>query len=458
MTHLSYDLIVSVVSSAAQIIVDPLGGDYVRQRVRQRWWQRAWRLTACILTLAALTLTVSRSPLPVAHAAANLNLEATYSSVPNGWVRVERYLDTNTNFPQEQYPPDGRGDQDGQRLTYFGNVAEPYSGRFLLYYAPGWNTNARSVPVLLVHGANDNADRAWANPNSLGGGHCGASTCPSTGLMQTLANDGFRVFAINFAHKQGDNLLQAQVIADAIQVIKSRLGVSQVDVIAHSKGAMAARLYVSSVKPSWGRSYQGDVRRLVLVGGANKGIDYSFAHGWTGDTAIYPECGGSANAPSPHVEMTCYGFYVSHPELSIYSTSACNCFPGQKQLLYAWDGVYGVDQTQGDWYTTYYGGQGYYSYGYGIQEAINEGSLVGTMRSAGVPSSVPTYLLSGGTADIPGFLNENRGPSDGIVFLASASDTGGIHAVGGNVEVVGDNHLKLIWESTAASQIDTWLR
>ncbi len=219
---------------------------------------------------------------------------------------------------------------------------------------------------------------------------------------------------------------------------------------------MAARLYASSVRPAWGRAYQGDIRRLILVGGPNRGIDYTFAHGYAGDLAIWPECGGSANAPAPHVDMTCFGAYLAHPVLSLYSTAACNCFPGQKQMLAAWDTVYGVDQTQGDWYTTYYGGQGFASFGYGIQEAINEGSLVAQMRAAGVPASIRTYLLSGGRADIPNFLNENRGPSDGLVFVASASDTGGITTVGGNVEIAGDNHLKLVWESSAMAQIDAW--
>lgn len=415
-------------------------------------------LTTSTLALTLLATTVVLSPVAGVHAAANLTLEATYTSVANGWVRVERYLDTNPGFTQEQYPADGRGNQDGQRLTFFNNVKEPFSGRFLLYYAPGWNTNSRTVPVLLVHGANDNADRAWADPDEQGAGNCGATTCPTTGLMQYLVQNGFRVFAINFAHKQGDNLLQAQVLEDALQVIRSRLGVSQVDVVAHSKGVMAARLYASSVKPAWGQSYQGDIRRLILVGGPNKGIDYTFAHGWLGDTAIWPECGGSANAPSPHVYMTCYGAYIGHPELSIYSTSACNCFPGQKQMLYAWDSVYGIDETQGDWYTTYYGGQGYYSYGYGIQTAINQGSLITQMRAAGVPSSISTYLLAGGSADIPNFYNENRGPSDGIVFVASARDTGGIGAVSGNVEMASDNHLKLVWDNTAMAQIASWLK
>ena len=409
------------------------------------------------IAVAAL-MAAAGAPASPARAAAALTLEATYSSVSNGWVRVDRYLDSNAGFTQEQYPPDGRGNQDGQRLTFFNNVAQPFSGRFLLYYAPGWNTGSRPVPVLLVHGANDNADRAWANPNESGGFGCGSSTCPTTGLMQYLSSDGFRVFALNFAHKQGDNYMHAQVVADAVQVIRQQLGVTQVDVVGWSMGMMAARMYVSSVRPSWGQVYQNDVRRMVLIGGPNKGYDYPFAHGYAHDLSIWPECGGHVNAPAPHIDMTCYGVYYAHPELSIFSTSTCNCFPGQKQMLYKWDGVYGVDQTQQDWYTTYYGGQGVYTYGYGIQEGINEGGLVDTIRSAGVPAQVTTYLLSGGTANIPTIYNENRGPSDGVVFVASASDTGGIPTVGGNTEVVGDNHLTLGWEATAMSTVRGWLR
>jgi hypothetical protein len=434
-----------------------LAGDGAGREAPMRAFARhlTRHLVLASISLALLLAILVFAPLPAAQATASLTLEATYTSVSYGWAKVERYLDTNSGFTQEQYPPDGRGDQDGQRLTFFNNVKEPFSGRFLLYYAPGWNTNARTAPVLLVDGANDNADRAWADPNA---GGCGAPSCPTTGLMQYLATDGFRVFAVNFAHKQGDNYMQAQIVEDALQVIRSKLGVAQVDVIAHSKGALAARMYASSVRRSWGQAYQGDIRRLILVGGPNKGLDYTFAHGWNSDFAIWPECGGSANAPSPHIDMTCYGLYIAHPELSIYITSSCNCFPGQKQMLYRWDGVYGIDETQQDWYTTYYGGQGFYTYGYGIQEAINEGSVISAVRSAGIPSSIHTYLLSGGTANIYGFYNENRGPSDGIVFVASASDTGGIGTVSANTEISGDNHLKLIWESSAESQLDSWLK
>ncbi|MGW3074405.1 MULTISPECIES: esterase/lipase family protein [unclassified Kitasatospora] len=414
-------------------------------------------LTAVLLTLAAALLgtpTAAQAGTAQVTATAPLTLEATFPTPGNGWAKVERYLDTTPGFGAEQFPSDGRGDQDGARRTYFG-TARPSSARFLLYSAAGWDTGSQATPVLLVHGANDNADRAWANPGESG--TCGAASCPSTGLAQYLAGNGRRVFAIGFAHKHGDNLLQAQAVGDAVALIRSRLGVPQVDVVAWSKGEVAARAYVSSVKPSWGRAYAGDVRRLITLGGPHGGLDYVYAHGWDFDLVTWPACGGTANAPSPHLYMTCYGTYTAQPCLGVLPSGGYDCYPGQRQLLARWDGTYGVDTTAQDWWTTYYGGQGFYTSGQGIQAAIDAGSLIAPLRQAGIPASVRTYLLAGGSADIPGVLNEGRGPSDGLVFTASALDTTGIATVGGTRLLTGLNHLKLAWAPDAASQVNAWL-
>lgn len=131
-----------------------------------------------------------------------LTQEATFTSgLANGWARVERWRDTSSGFTQEAFPPDGRGDQSGQRATFFAS-ARPHSSRFLLYYAPGWNSGTRATPVLLVHGANQDADLAWANPNEAGAFGCGRSSCPSTGLMQNLSANGYKVFALGLPHKR----------------------------------------------------------------------------------------------------------------------------------------------------------------------------------------------------------------------------------------------------------------
>ncbi|MFE4355856.1 esterase/lipase family protein [Kitasatospora sp. NPDC056800] len=414
-------------------------------------------LAAVLLTLAAALLgtpTAAQAGTARAAAAVPLTLEATFPAPGNGWAKVERYLDSTPGFGAEQFPADGRGDQDGARRTYFG-TGRPSSARFLLYSAAGWDTGAQATPVLLVHGANDNADRAWANPGESGA--CGAANCPSTGLAQYLAGTGHRVFAIGFAHKHGDNLLQAQAVGDAVALIRARLGVPQVDVVAWSKGEVAARAYMSSVKPSWGRAYAGDVRRLVTLGGPHGGLDYVYAHGWDFDLVTWPACGGTANAPSPHLSMTCYGTYTAQPCLGVLPSGGYDCYPGQRQLLARWDGAYGVDSSAQDWWTTYYGGQGFYTSGQGIQAAIDAGSLIAPLRQAGIPAAVRTYLLAGGSADIPGVLNEGRGPSDGLVFTASALDTTGIATVGGTRLLGGLNHLELAWAPDAASQVNAWL-
>jgi hypothetical protein len=408
-----------------------------------------------LLPLVLLAATLGSSA--PAHAVGTYVLDATYTTgILNGWTRVERYRDTDANLPTEAYPPDGRGDQEGQRKTFFGNVARPRSNQFLLYHAPHWSTGAKATPVLLVHGANDNADREWANPNETPSG-CGQTSCPSTGLMQYLDGAGYKVFAINFPHKQGDNYFQAQLISDAIAVIKAKLGVAKVDLVAWSKGGFPARMYVSSVKPSWGRAYQNDVRKLVLIGNANKGLDYAWRHGAPGAILIYPECGGTLNGPAAVSTYMCYSVLYDHPELSYTGTGANDTFPGQRQMLARWDATYALDTSTQDWYTVYNGGWGYTSYSPGIQAAINQGSLVSAVRTAGIPAAVPTYLLCGGNPSLPYVYNENTGPSDGLVFRASCEDTGGIGTVGGVTTVTSHNHLQLGWGATESAQLATWL-
>ncbi len=306
-----------------------------------------------ITTFFVITLFFSSS---VLADAASLVLEQTYTSVDNGWEKVERWIDTNALFQAEDYPPDGRGNQDGQRLKFFNNILQPHSSQFLLYYGDNYDTNTITTPVLLVHGANDNVDRAWANPDESGSYGCGQITCPSTGMMQYLAGLGYRVFAINFPHKQGDNYYWAEQVHDAISIIRNNLGVTEVNVIGWSKGAFAARMYASSVKKVGGTSYADDIGKLILIGNPNEGFDYIFRHGWYHNFSIISECGGTINAPAPHTKMICYGFWQNHPELSIYTTASGNFFPGQKQMLARWDSIYALPSGEQDWYTTYYGG------------------------------------------------------------------------------------------------------
>lgn len=383
------------------------------------------------------------------RATTSRTLEATFSSVANGWEKVERWKDNSTGFGAEGFPSDGRGDQFGQRATFFGTT-RPHSSRFLLYYAPNWDTGSRSTPVLLVHGANQQADFAWANPGELGSDFCGASTCPSMGLMQYLDSRGYKVFALSFPHKNGDGYYWAEQIHDAIEIIKSGTGAAKVDVVAWSKGGFNARMYASSVRASWGTAYASNIRRLILIGTPNNGLDYAFRHGIIPSLGVYSECGGEANGAVAHDWLVCYGSWSNHPEWT-YSSS---WFPGTKQMLRRWDGTYGLPFEQ-DYYTTYYGGWGFVSHSDGIN-AFTASSLVSKLRSATVPSSVRVHMLCGNQNDIPLIHNEHTGTSDGLIFTSSCRSTVGITNHGGST-TLGVNHNELGWHSSAMAQIEAWL-
>ncbi|SFD12447.1 esterase/lipase family protein [Pseudoalteromonas denitrificans] len=379
-------------------------------------------------------------------------LDSSYTSgIGNGWVKVDRWDSNNVNLTQESFPTDGRGDQTGQRVTFFNGDSTPHSAQFLLYYAPDWDTNTKATPVLLVHGANQDADIAWANPNEAGAYGCGRATCPSTGLMQELVDDDFKVFALSFAHKNGNGYFWSHQIADAVEVVKNETGASEVDVITWSKSAFNGRMYVSSVKEAWGVSYRGDVRRLIMLGGPNNGVDGSFRHGWTYTFTVFPACGGAINGPVANDKIICFGWWRSGNEWTY--TSAY--FPGASQMLKRWDSTYSLATLEQDWYTTYHGGWGVFTHSKGIDHYLS-GSIVDTLRSAGTSSGVRVHNLCGDQADIALLHNEHTGPSDGVVFVDSCNDATGINNHGGSA-VISVNHLELGWDTPGVSQIKTWL-
>ena len=406
-----------------------------------------------------------------------LTLEETFdNAIENGWVRVERWKDENTAFIQEdRFSLDQRAHQTGQRLKFFASDPIPHSGRFLLYYAPGWDAPRRPVPVLLAHGANDQADRAWANPGESGDFGCGQSACPDTGLMQDLAEAGFAVFAVSHAHSQGDNYFWSEQIGDAIQIIRDRTGADQVDVIGWSKGVLSTRMYVSSLTEAWGTAYQGDVRRLILLGGPNLGFDYIFRYGTAHDAGIYADYGGKIHAPGPHDELLLFGQWEDRSEYAIFKSAKGDSFRGQLQMLARWDDVYPLTGMANnglgayavfDSDSTYYGegeAMGLTTRGKGIDYAIDQGSLIEPMVAAGIPDSIPTYLVCGdlnlddNSKLIPGIPNEIAGPSDGVVFLDSCAAEDGIGNLAEAAILKDVNHLQLGWHPDSVAKIAGWL-
>ncbi len=387
-----------------------------------------------------------------------LTLKGTDDEARHGWDSVETWGDSRDFFKEEDYLESGRNDHDSETEAHFGS-ARPPAGDFLLHYGPDWDQPSPYPPVLLITGANTNANQAWAAPDLIN--YCGSPLfCPSTGLLQHLHAEGFRVFAITFPHMHGDNRYWAQQIGDALDIIRHRTGAPAVDVVAWSKGGFAARLYAAGiVPPGPGTSPYGDqVGKLILLGAPNGGLDYTFRYGILPSMGIYPVCGGIANAPSPHTMMTCYFVQYTRKDLSIYETEEGDFFPGQKQMLARWDDLYPVSTVNQDYHTTYHGGNGFVSSSLGIDFAMAQGSLVAAMQAKNTPPQLPIYLLCGGAQDIAYVLNETAGPSDGLVLQDSCTLQTGLSQVRETVVDEGVNHFGLPWASTTMAQITEWLQ
>ena len=328
------------------------------------------------------------------------------------WDRIERHQDPDaTLFRQEEFAP-GQQWQDNDVLaphlaSLFGS-ATPSSDTFLLHFAPGWAFAPRDVPVLLVPGTSSSASGVYGP------------------LARFLAARGRSVFALSFAHPNGDCFQQAEQVANAIARIRELTGAAQVDLVGHSKGGIAAAIYLGHrAGDGWGEAgtrggnygaratpYGGDVRRFVAAGVPFGGVDTAFR--WTA-THLATALGTDplvASAWTWYYPMTTTVPLVADDlrALDLWPEEG-DTFPGQRQVLAAWDGVHdlpggrpelGAFALQQDWYTTYYGGFGLYSLSPGLQDAIDAGdNLIARLAQAPLDSSVELSVLAGAHPLIP---------------------------------------------------------
>ncbi|MBI3891783.1 MAG: hypothetical protein HY303_09680 [Candidatus Wallbacteria bacterium] len=437
------------------------------------------RTTLATLVLAALSLA---APL----AASDLFLPepvAVFEKSDAGcWERVELLRDPHPAFRQETFSPAGL-QQDPWIIKWFGGKKDPHSGEFLLHCAPGFRSARRPVPVLLVHGAADNANRAWIHPldHFLGPGQ----KPKDTGFALSLARDGFAVFAVTFAHSQGDDFMQAEHLANAIARIRRLLGRDadpgfSVDLVAHSKGGVAARLYLSDArtlfpKKTFLSDFRGDVRRWVAVGCPMLGVDTAFRYyGYN----LWVDQQSTMNAPLAAEKMLLYGLWTDVGDRSIY-TDRGNAFPGQCQVLYDLDGS-GVEPLAPDSYTVdgnltmqalYHGGTTLFLQSRGIKAAIAQGErLIYRLEERGIDPRVKLAVLAGkkpfdhlssGGRLIPVWNNPLSPTSDGVVFLSSAQHVEGAMRRGAKLlgkEILDLNHLALAYDPAAFAQLERWLQ
>lgn len=432
------------------------------------------------------------------------------------WAAIERWTDPNPLFEQEAF---------NAALTWKDTAASPWiatcfgdstpkSGTFLLHVGIHEPT-ATGTPILLVPGAGDNGTRAFVT------------------LGTRLDKLNRPVFALTFAHPHGDVFQQAEVVADAIAVIKARTGAEAVDVVAHSKGGVAATTYAASGggfgEPAYaakGTAYRGDIRRLVLVATPLVGIDTAFRWSSSNYFSLVTDV---AIAPSAWTTYYPYGtaYLAFNEDLTSQDFLAADgdLFPGHRQLLarqaHALPGTLdyiGGYALQQDWYTTYEGGFGFYSWSKGIDAAIADGGdFMAKLAKRGVDPGIAVYLLAGRNPLMPNgdaayqdlwadvadegqwqeliadvnahgteltvdedeldglqrgklVLGEITGAADGVVFVDSAQQGSALTARGATVvETYTANlsHLDLLYASPITGQLlidgagaagDAWMR
>lgn len=405
----------------------------------------------------------------------------TASQMVNGQEKIVRIaLPENDKvrgwFPSDIYVHEGYSSSSND--YNFGSYGHLKSNRyFLLGYGPNWQNATKPYPVLLVHGASDDMNRAWAHPWDKQT----PSSITNTGLMQYLANRGYAVFAISFPHCHGNNLIQAELLADAIEVIKSRTGKSKVDVVAHSKGNMAAVAYMSSLNnewsdTSWMTDYRGDVRKYVAVAAPFKGVDTMFRY-YTANLDVIQNTKDCALA---FYNAYIYYAYRNYYRWDVTSTYSGNFWQGQTQLLHNWvdDPVnpipFGAESlTPGDgndtMYKLYYGGTSLYVKSEGINKAIQDPSgsmgtsyFIDRLNNKGLDPGVLLYVLYG-TNQVWDYtwwgypVGEKAAPSDGLLFVASATYTDGLTRRGAQLRAktgMDYNHLDIARVSSALSWIE----
>lgn len=155
--------------------------------------------------------------------------------------------------------------------------------------------NTTATPVLLVHGALQDAN-VWLFPNGNDGtGHTFQDAPQVTGLVQALEAANRCVYAVTFGNFHGDNYNQAIHVANAITRIKQIHPGVKVDVIAWSKGVLAVDAYLANAATWTGFGthffdqiaasqaaavprYRDDIRSYIALSGPHGGIDLNFRH------------------------------------------------------------------------------------------------------------------------------------------------------------------------------------
>lgn len=397
------------------------------------------------------------------------------------WARVERLSDPHPGFTQEAFCPAGE-QKDPWIIKWFGGDATPHSRSFLLHCAKGFEGKTLPEPILLVHGAGDNANRAWIHPYT--GVLPEKLSEKERGFALWLSDLGYAVFAVSFAHNQGCNIMQAEHVANAISRIRRLMKREgdpkfKVNIVAHSKGNVVTRVYCSDAPQIFPQkkflsAFRNDVDAYIGIGPAFRGIDTPFRYyGYNLQIASQKD----SNGPVATDRLVLNGFWRNLTEKSLYKGSA-NYFPGQCQLLFNLvkdAGVpLGIESMTPDVitaYSLYFGGISPLMTSRGIEKAIDEGErLIYRLEEKGFNPNMKIAVIAGSSPYITYNTQHVITPmpwefftpaGDGLVYLASALHTD--NAVKRGAKLIGKktinlNHVDIGRNRDVVRIIDDWLQ
>lgn len=361
------------------------------------------------------------------------DLEVKQRPTTQPWESIELLTFAHPALSGEKFTTKTK-QNDPTVAGWFDGQNAPGAGTVVLHTGPGCD-NAQGVPVMLVHGAGSNANQSFVDPDLLEGG-----------LASKWIEDGRCVFAVTFPHTFGENRNQAVQLAAAMYQARIKSGAPKLHVVAHSKGGIVALAYATGFVAEMGLTYEDDMASLNLIATPMGGMDFTWRH----PAFAYPADMMGLYMPSPWYELLQWGLWKDILEDSIYG----GAFEGVLQLTVAWDEEYSLAMGEQDWYTTYYGGTGFISKSYGVTEAVSlSGNFMENLRKGKTPATLPCRIASGGLQMVGTVPWEYTGPSDAMVFEASAQDETMLTTVAASEHFALSNH----WDLLSSNSLRSWL-
>lgn len=321
------------------------------------------------------------------------------------WASIERHSDANAElFGPADYNRMTAWPEDSSFAPWIAQcfgTSTPETSEFLLHVAPreatSWGT-----PILFVPGAGDNGSRgfitmAW---------HMDLESRPTYAL--TFAHPHGDVFEQAEIVADAIARIKERTGAEQVDLVShSKGGIASAIYLSNTAGAQWGDEGYEAVGTPYRGDVRKAVFIATPFAGIDTAYRWTMGNLTSLDaaSALSPS---SWEAYYPYTTGT-WTYYEDLTAQDFFSDGDADLFPGQRQLLarqpYAlpgeltWLGAYAL---QPDWYTTYEGGIGYWSVAAGIDDAVAAGGdFIETLAAHGIDPDVRLYVVAGENPVMP---------------------------------------------------------